>query len=337
MLQGETIVLSRFRLSDIMVATENFSDIYCIGLHEYGKVYKAELDDFKNKSSLAFKEKLNDSGWPKTRVNVAIKHISNGVNVKQRFFLEIEMRTSYKHPNMVSLIGFCDEDDDVILVYEHASNKSLDDYLKNVDNMNNLTWTQRLHMCLGIARGLNHIHTKMDNQERIIHGDIRSANILLGENLGPKIAYFGISNFHLENQNTSTKVYWDPEFERTRIMKIESDIFSFGVILLEIFCGRLAYDSIYIDENDKGLAAIARSGLNDGAIKKLLDPKLINEVINDEIITSNRGPNQNSLDTFLKITHQCLEEAQAKRPTMETVIKELEISLNFQSLKTISR
>ncbi|KAJ0877545.1 putative protein kinase RLK-Pelle-LRR-I-1 family [Helianthus annuus] len=191
--------------------------------------------------------------------------------------------------------------------------------------MDNLTWTQ--HMCLGIARGLNHLHTKMDDQERIIHGDIRSANILLGENLEPKIAYFGISNFHLENQEastlTSTKVYWDPEFERTRIMKIESDVFSFGVILFEIFSGRLAYDSIYIDENDKGLAGIARSGFNDGAIKKLLDPKLIKEV------------NQDSLDTFLKIAHQCLEEAQAKRPTMETVIKELEIALNFQVSQSI--
>ncbi|KAJ0736309.1 putative protein kinase RLK-Pelle-LRR-I-1 family [Helianthus annuus] len=328
-LQGETMVLSKFWLKDILQATENFSEKYCIGLYEYGTVYTAELDNFDNKSSLAFEEKNGAN----THISVAIKRSSSTRHVKQRFFSEIEMRSSYKHRNIVSLLGFCDEDNEIILVYEHASNNSLDDYLKNVNNMDNLTWTQRLNMCLGIAHGLNHLHTKMGSQKRVIHGDIRSANILLGKNLEPKIAYFGVSKFQLANQDASslicTKVYCDPEFDITRMQKKESDIFSFGVILLEIFCGRLAYDSSYIDENDKGLASIARSGFNDGAIKKLLDPKLIKEVT-DDIITSNKGPNQDSLDTFLKIADQCLEEDQAKRPTMETVIKELEIALNFQ-------
>ncbi|XP_076895132.1 uncharacterized protein LOC143547637 [Bidens hawaiensis] len=335
-LQGETVVLSRFRLGDILLATDNFSETCCIGLHEYGKVYKAELDDFDNKSLLAFKEKSDSEWpktWPKTRVNVAIKRISSSMDVEQSFFSEIERRTTCKHPNIVNVLGFCDEGDEIILVYEHASNKSLDYYLKTVDNMDNLTWTQRLHMCLGIARGLNHLHTKMDSQERLMHGNITSANILFGKNWEPKVAYFGISEFHLENQEASTlistEVYRDPEFEKTLVMKKESDIYSLGVLMFEIFCGRLAYDPIYIDNSQKGLPHVARSHFNNGTIKILLDPKL-KEVTNDDIFTSNMGPNQDSLDTFLNIAHQCLEEAQAMRPTMEMVIKELEMALNFQ-------
>ncbi|KAM0065823.1 putative protein kinase RLK-Pelle-SD-2b family [Helianthus debilis subsp. tardiflorus] len=333
MLQGETIVLSRFQLRDILEATEQFSDVCFIGSHGDDKVYKAELDDYDNKSSLAFKGK-NDTEWPKTRITVAIKRISSSRDVKQRFLSEIEMRTTYKHPNIVSLVGLCDEDDDNILVYEHASNKSLHNYLKSIaDNKDNPTWTQRLHMCLGIARGLNHLHTKMVSQERIIHGDITSANIMIGKNWEPKVAYFGISKFHLANQEASTlistQVYRDPESEKTLIVKKESDVYSFGVILFEIFCGRLAYDSVYMDNNQKGLPFVARTHFNDGTIKELLDPKL-KEVADDDIFTSNRGPNQDSLDTFLKIAYQCLEEAQTKRPTTEIIIKELEMALDIQ-------
>ncbi|KAL8214566.1 hypothetical protein R6Q57_004015 [Mikania cordata] len=332
-LQGETIVLSRFRLNDILLATKNFSETYCIGFHPYGKVYKAKIDN-SNNSLLAFVEK-NDCILPETHNNVAIKRIFRKASMqgKQGFFLEIEMRTHYKHPNIVSLLGFCDEGDEMILVFEHASNNSLDDYLKNVDRMNNLTWTQRLQMCLGIAHGLDHLHTKMDNQQRVIHGDIRSTNIVLGKNRVPKIAYFGIFMSHLTDEEASnpicSKVYMDPEIEKIRIINKESDIYSFGVVLFEIFCGRLAYDPIYIVENDEGLAPIARHHFNDGTIKKMMDPKL-KELSNEDVFTSNKGPNQDSLDTFLKIAYHCLGETRAKRPPMNFIIKELEIALNFQ-------
>ncbi|MFS7990820.1 putative protein kinase RLK-Pelle-WAK family [Helianthus anomalus] len=330
MLQGETVVLTRFQLRDILSATDNFSETHCIGLHEYGTMYKADLYDFVDKSSLAFEEKDR----PKTCITVAIKRISSSRDAEERFFSEIDMHTKRKHSNIASLLGFCDEGDEIILVFEHGSNRGLDDYLKNIANMDNFEWTQRLHVCLGIANGLNHLHTKMDMQERIIYRDIRSANILLGENWEPKISYFGISNFHLANQKESTltrkQVYWDPEFEKTRITKRKSDIYSFGVILFKIFCGQLAYDPIYLDENDKQLTPIALNHFNDGTIEKLLDPRL-KEVTHDaDIVALNRGPNQDSLDTFLKVAYQCLEEAQAKRPTMESVIKELEIALNLQ-------
>ncbi|KAK9049484.1 hypothetical protein SSX86_031546 [Deinandra increscens subsp. villosa] len=322
-LQGDTMVLSRFRLSDIVLATKNFAKIYCLGLDTNGMVYKAELSHFGNNSLLATEGKNN--GEPSKKCfTVAIKRITGGKSQqrKQVFFEELEMRTTYKHPNIVSPLGFCDEGDEMILVYEHASNRSLEDYWKSDDNMDNFTWTHRLKMCLKIAHGLHHLHTKMGNP----HGDINSANILLYKNWEVKIAFFGISN--PTNQDIGMKVYKDPEYETTHRSERKSDIYSFGVVLFEIFCGRLAYDQVYIKENHKGLALIARKCFDDGTIERIIDTRLKEETDEDSF-TSNRGPNRDSLDAFLRIAYMCSGEA-AKRPTMETVIKELETSLNFQ-------
>nr|XP_043634488.1 uncharacterized protein LOC122605592 [Erigeron canadensis] len=335
-LQGETMVLSRFRLSDIAFATENFSKTYCSGLDSNGMVYKAVLDHFDNKSLLATEEK-NSGEPPKRRISVAIKRISTREDrhKEEGFFEEIEMHTSYKHPNIAPLIGFCDEGNDMILVYQNASSGTLDDYLRGTNKMGKYTWTQRLYMCLEIARGLNHLHTMMDRKQGMIHVDITSANILVGKNWEAQIAYSGISKLlpvnqeestHISANSVGTKVYHDPEFEKTGELKKESDIYSFGVVLFEIFCGRLAYDPAYIVENDNGLAPVARRCFNDGTIKQIIDPALKEET--DE--TSHRVPVQDSLDTFIRIAYQCLAETRAERPTMKMVIKELETALNFQ-------
>ncbi|KAJ0702798.1 putative protein kinase CAMK-CAMKL-CHK1 family [Helianthus annuus] len=338
-LQGDTMELSRFELSDIVLATENFAETYCIGVDSNGMVYKAELEHFGNDSSLETQGK--DNGEPsKKRITVAIKRITSrkGVQGKEGFFSELEMRARYKHPNIVSLLGFCDEGDEMILVYEHASKGSLGDCLKNVGNMNNLTWTHRLQLCLEIARGLDHLHTKMD----ILHGDISSPNILLDKNKAAKIAYFGISKLHPTNQEAGVKVFrdpeyettdpgyetWDPEYETTGELKRESDVFSFGVVLFEIFSWKLAYDPGYVVVNDKRLA---RQSINiDGMIQRLIDPKLKEET---DKITSNGGPDKGSLYAFFKVACRCVGEA-SQLPTMATVIKELERALHLHNKST---
>ncbi|KAM0005562.1 putative protein kinase RLK-Pelle-LRR-I-1 family [Helianthus debilis subsp. tardiflorus] len=139
--------------------------------------------------------------------------------------------------------------------------------------MDNFTWTRRLYMCLEIARGLNHLHTKMVNPEMITQNDIKSTNILLNNNREAKIAYCGISKLHPANQEVHMKVYEDPEYD-TGKPKSESDVYSFGVVLLEIVCGRLAYDPVYIVVNEKGLAPIAYQCFIDGTIQRIIDPKL---------------------------------------------------------------
>ncbi|XP_076890691.1 putative receptor-like protein kinase At2g23200 [Bidens hawaiensis] len=304
--------------------------MYQIGLDTTGTVYRAKLDHFGSNSLLATEGKNKGESSNKCMI-VAIKHITSRDGTgqgKKKFFEEFEMRTSYKHVNIVSLLGFCDEGDEMILVYESLPEITLDAYLKNVNKIDSFTWTRRLHMCLEIARGLNHLHTMIVNTPRIIHIDIKSANILLDKNQRPKIGYFVISNSRPDNQEIGMKVYVDPEYETTGQWKREYDVYSFGVILFEILCGKVAYDPVYLKENDKGLAPIAHKCSNDGTIHRIMDPKLKEET-SEGIFTS---PDKRSETKFLKIASLCLEEA-VKRPTLDLVIEELESALNFQVLR----
>ncbi|KAL8259619.1 hypothetical protein R6Q59_027572 [Mikania micrantha] len=332
-LKGRNLDHLKFRLNDIELATNKFSKTYCIGSGGYGMVYKAELEHFDGINSLAVEGKVKGD-LAKKRSTVAIKRIFSRVDNQgeQGFFAEIEMLSNCKHPNIVSLFGFCEEGPEMILVYEYASNGSLDDYLGNTDNMTTFTWAQRIHICLNIAHGLNYLHTSTKDKRSIIHRDIKSANILLDDNWVAKIADFGFSKLHHANKQGSTlvtynvagtEVYLDPEYLNTGKLKTKSDIYSFGVVMFEIMCGKLAYDKTY---NDKGLPSIVRQCFNEGTLEKLVDPNLKET---DEII-SNQGVNQDSLDTFSKIAYQCLAETQKERPTMEVIIKELEKALNFQ-------
>ncbi|MFS7947073.1 putative protein kinase RLK-Pelle-LRR-I-1 family [Helianthus anomalus] len=152
--------------------------------------------------------------------------------------------------------------------------------------MTNLSWEQRIKICIDIAHGLDYIHTTMENKQKIIHRDIKSDNILLGDNWGAKIADFGLSIFHPVDHQASTinatkvagtQVYLDPEYERTGELKKESDVYFFGVVLFEILSGRLAYDSVYTNENEKGLAPIVRQHFKKGTIKEIVDPSLKEE------------------------------------------------------------
>ncbi|GJV67911.1 probable receptor-like protein kinase [Tanacetum coccineum] len=143
-----------------------------------------------------------------------------------------------------------------------------------------------MQICLDIAEGLKYLHTSMEGKPRIIHRDIKSANVLLDVNWNAKIADFGLSKFHHANQLASTiktkavagtEVYIDPEYLTTCKYKKQSDIYSFGVVLFEILSGTLAYDSVYLDENNKGLAPIARRRFSEGTLKELIDPTMMVE------------------------------------------------------------
>ncbi|KAM0037021.1 putative protein kinase RLK-Pelle-CrRLK1L-1 family [Helianthus debilis subsp. tardiflorus] len=269
---------------------------------------------------------------------VAIKRIFNRDDGgKEGFLAEIDVVSRCEHPNIISLLGFCVEDNEMLMVYEHAPKKSLDGYLGSTNKVNP-TWTQRLQMCIDIAHGLHYLHTNMGNKYGIIHGDIKSDNILLGENWEAKIADFGLSKVHhgyhhastiKTNHIAGTNVYLDPEYARTGKLKKASDIYSFGVVLFEIFSGTLAYDQIYICENENGLAPIAKQHFEKGTLDKILDPKIRDEA-HELISTLKVGPCLESLNAFSKIAYRCLAISQAERPTIEEVIKDLEKALKFQ-------
>ncbi|CAI9261121.1 unnamed protein product [Lactuca saligna] len=214
-------------LEAIISSTNNFAESNCIGRGGFGKVYKGELHvHLKGQTTVALKrlDRTFGQGDPE-------------------FWKEIVMLSLYKHDNIVSLLGFCDDSGEKILIYEYASNKSLDLYLKSDD----LTWVRRLKICIGAARGLAYLHNPAGTQQRVLHRDIKSSNILLDENWNARIADLGLSKFGPANQQYTFLVsntvgtfgYCDPIYVETGLLTKESDVYSFGVVLFEVLCGRL--------------------------------------------------------------------------------------------------
>nr|XP_043627228.1 uncharacterized protein LOC122598806 [Erigeron canadensis] len=331
-------------LRDILLATDNFSKACRIRNTIYYEVYIAELKHF-DEENLPIKEGKNKCELPWRLSTVVIKR-TTGTFDDEVFFKEIEMLTTCKHPNIVKLVGFCQEDYEMILVIEHLSNGYLADYWKNIKDMPILSWEKRLKICLDVAHGLKHLHYEMENQKMIIHRDIMSENIALDENWGAKIVDFRFSIFLPPNQNDDTLrnlnddtlrlsnyggncYYLDPEYKMTGKLKRESDVYSFGIVLFEILCGRLVDDPIYVEESDKGLAFVARRCFREGPQMDLIDP-VIKEESGRNNFNLNKGPNKESLDIFVKIAYQCLAEAQNQRPTMRSVVDELEKALLLQ-------
>ncbi|PWA82372.1 protein kinase-like domain, Phloem protein 2-like protein [Artemisia annua] len=328
----------RIGLNDIEMATEKFAEKYLIGAGGFGMVYMAQLEHFDSSNSSSIQGK-NKCDLPKKRSMVAVKRMHNRKG-ERGFIAEIEILTCCRHDNIISLLGFCDEDPDhMILVYELASNGSLENYLGNSEKLTNLTWVQRLNICLDIAHGLNYIHNNTDyGKQKMIHRDIKSDNILLGDNWEAKITDFGLSKFHPANLAASTiytdmiagtYVYLDPEYQKYGKLHKKSDIYSFGVVLFEILTGRLAYDSIFTRVNGKGLAPIARDHFEKGTLMEIIDHK-IKEETDERAFSLSIGPNEESLDTFSEIAFRCIAVTQVKRPSIHVVIKELKKALYCQ-------
>ncbi|GJZ42279.1 kinase-like domain, phloem protein 2-like protein [Tanacetum coccineum] len=306
-LAGKQRFGSRFRslrieLEAIKSATNNFDDAHCIGKGGFGKVYKGELVHSKGQSVVALKrlDRAFGQGNPE-------------------FWKEIIMLSLYKHDNIVSLLGFCDDCGEMILVYEYASKRSLDLYLNDKD----LTWVQRLEICIGAARGLAYLHNPGRTQQRVLHRDIKSSNILLDENWNARIADLGLSKFGPANQKYTFLVsnavgtigYCDPLYVETGLLTQESDVYSFGVVLFELLCGRL---SIGNSQERQPLTELVR--------------KCYKQNTMDEIIFGNSKDeiNPHSLKTFITITYQCLMREQEQRPLMIKVVKVLESALQLQ-------
>ncbi|KAM0065800.1 putative protein kinase RLK-Pelle-LRR-I-1 family [Helianthus debilis subsp. tardiflorus] len=226
----------------------------------------------------------------------------------------------------------------MILVIDNFSNGFLGVYLENLKDKRVLTWEKRLKICIDVAHALRYIHYEMEDQKAIINRDINGYNIGLDENFGAKIIDFWWSvllspdqenkDHHLIGVGRTS--YRDPKYKKTHRLKKESDVYGFGVVLFEILCGRLAYDPIYLKESDIGLAHVARQSFSTGSLEELIDP-IIKEEIGENKFVLNRGPNKDSLHTFITIAHQCVAETQDQRPTMKVVVKELEKALFFQN------
>ncbi|KAM0023938.1 putative protein kinase RLK-Pelle-CR4L family [Helianthus debilis subsp. tardiflorus] len=249
------------------------------------------------------------------------------------------MLTSIKHHNIVTLIGFCVEDFEMILVMEKFSNGFLSEYLGNVTKMRTFTWEKRLKICIDVAHALDYLHSQMEDKKMIIHGNIANFMIGFDENWGAKIDDFEWAVFLPPNQKEEafreqiyfdSKYHVDPEYAKTGRLKKESDVYSFGIVLFEILCGRKAWDQNYLREGEKGLVHVARRNFYNGTIEDIVDPTLKEETSTQSYIP-NRRVNKDSLHTFLKVAHECVAETQDQRPTMKVVLNKLEKAMAFQA------
>ncbi|KAJ9537980.1 hypothetical protein OSB04_030713 [Centaurea solstitialis] len=295
----------KIQLEEIKLATDNFGDDNLIGTGGFGKVYKGVISHSKGRSMGAIKRLDDRYGQGNTE-----------------FWREIMMLSRYTHENLVSLLGFCDEDGEKILVYEHASHGSLDRHL----SVTALTWMQRLRICLAAARGLNYLHDPKETQQRVLHRDIKSSNILLDENWNAKVSDLGLSKIGPANQQhtalisnvAGTRGYLDPLYIEMGLLTKESDVYSFGVLLFEVLCGRLC--NKYSNGRYEILVRMWKQSYKH---KKL-----------DEIIFQDmkQQMGSSSLRTFSNIAYQCLEKSRENRPSMVRVVEKLEIALKLQEI-----
>ncbi|KAF5824323.1 putative protein kinase RLK-Pelle-LRR-XI-1 family [Helianthus annuus] len=338
-LQGNNLEHLKIELHDIRLATHNFSDTYKAFSGRCYTWYTVELGHF-DKENPSFIEEMSKCKLFKRHSAVVIKRFLPKVDEHEEelFYTELEVLASVKHHNIVTLIGFCVESFERILVIEKFSNGFLSDYLVNVKKMHNLTWEKRLKICIDGAHALNYLHYEMDDKKMMIHSYIDPSRFGLDENCRAKIEDFEFAVFLSPNQkdealckrtNFKSKFHVDPEYAKTGKLKRESDVYSFGVVMFEILCGRVAWDQIYLKHSEKGLVHVARQNFSNGTTDDIIDP-ILKEETSKQSHNPIRGANKDSLYTFLKVANQCVAESQDQRPTMKVVLSELEQALVFQ-------
>ena len=298
----------RFSLAEIKTATNNFDDNLFIGEWNYRKVYKGFIDD--------------------PTISVAIKCVNTKTMPGSDWLRnEVLLLCQLHHPNLLRLIGYCIEDKlQEFLVYEFMVNGNLGNHLYGTNHHEPLPWKQRLKICIGVARGLHYLHTGVKHS--IIHRNVKTQKILLGEKLEPKLSDFGLSKkgapslskalIRLESRVVGTLVYLDPEYCMSGELTDKSDVYSFGAVLLEVLCARKAYGKKSEVEEPIHLIRWAQSCKREGAINEIIDPYLMGKITPE------------CFKVYIDIATTCVRRGAKHRPNIGEVQAGLEHALEIQ-------
>lgn len=292
---------TRFTYSDLEFATVNFSKH--IGSGGFGSVYKGILPD---------------------KTTVAVKRMANmGKQARHEFLTEIAIISNIRHINLVKLRGFCAEGNHRMLVYEYMNHGSLDQPLFRLSPP--LDWSERLRIAIGAARGLAYLHSGCDH--KIIHCDIKPENILLDDQKGVKIADFGLAKLIAPDQSSlfttlrGTRGYLAPEWLTNSSITDRTDVYSFGMVLLEIVHGRKNWSEgswckpASSTKTNGYFPMMALKKHEEGRYDELIDPRIEQKVDKEEI------------GRVIKVALCCLHEEPCFRPSMRAVAAMLEGSM----------
>ncbi|KAF8038823.1 hypothetical protein BT93_B1387 [Corymbia citriodora subsp. variegata] len=281
-----------YKLEELAAATSNFSDTNKLGEGGFGAVYRGILLNGKE---------------------IAVKRLSRASGQGlQEFINEMVVISKVQHRNLVRLFGCCVERDEKLLVYEFMPNKGLDAFLFDSLKRQQLDWRRRFNIIDGICRGLLYLHR--DSRLRIIHRDLKTSNILLDEELNPRISDFGTARIFggKEDQANTIRVvgtygYMAPEYAMEGRFSEKSDVFSFGVLLLEIVSGR--QNNSFIEEDQSlSLLGLAWKYWEEDNVLALVDPQISVRSFEVEIVRC------------INVALLCTQELAQDRPTISTVI-----------------
>nr|APU94841.1 leucine-rich repeat receptor-like protein kinase [Pohlia nutans] len=292
-IEASEINAKRYKYFELLVATRNFSPAMKLGAGAFGAVYKGILP---NKTEVAVKQL-----FLKTKEG------------RDDFINEVLLVSNLQHRNLVTLKGYSLHGREMLLVYEYVENRDLDKLLLSPQSgVNPLNWQARRKICLGVAQGLYYLHAS--SQFRILHRDIKASNILLDKNLNPKIADFGLARpMHDErskiitDQRAGTLGYLAPEYVFFGRLSEKADVFSFGVLLLEILSGKRNRHTL-VAEDDEYLPIYAWRLQCEGKLMELVDQRL------------ELGGRNMEVQRVLHTAILCVQMSPEKRPTMFRVL-----------------
>ncbi|KAM1798709.1 hypothetical protein ACFX12_032750 [Malus domestica] len=295
----------RFKYKELYIATKGFREKELLGKGGFGKVYKGIL--------------------PNSKAEIAVKRESHESRQGMKEFVaEIVSNGRLRHRNLVPLLGYCRRKGELLLVYEYMPNGSLDKYLYGQPTVT-LNWSQRFRVIKGVASGLLYLHEEWD--QVVIHRDVKASNVLLDGEWNGKLGDFGLARLHdhgADPQTThiaGTFGYLAPEHTRSGRATTSTDVFSFGVFLLEVACGRKpieTHDSEVVILVDRVFCCWKRSN-----ILEAKDPNLGTEFVAEEV------------ELVLKLGLLCSQSEPAARPSMRQVVQYLEGDLLLPELSPL--